>query len=112
MNHPTPDSELPASPGRFGSPSTRRTFMRRAIGGLAIAVPAFRILSSATSAAAATPGACTGVCNPNTLIGVFCAGQGPLNTSCKGPDVAACMEEWRRPNGSTYFVQSGWCYEP
>jgi hypothetical protein len=114
MNPSEPDSGLPASRARFAASSnTRRTFIKRAIGGLAIAVPAFRILSSATPAAAAeTPGpdSCTGVCNPNTLIGVFC-GSDLFSTSCKGPDVSRCYEEWERPNGSTYTVQSGWCSE-
>ena len=47
------------------------------------------------------------------LEGNFCAGSGdPTNNSCKGPDVAACMQLWRRPNGSTFLVQDGYCYEP
>jgi hypothetical protein len=112
MNYPGPDSELPGSRARFGSPSTRRTFMRRAIGGLAIAIPAFRVLSSSTPAVAATPNACTGSCPINHLLGVYCASGAPFkNTSCIGPDVAACMELWQRPNGTQFSIQSGYCFE-
>jgi hypothetical protein len=100
-------SGLPGSRSRFGSPNTRRTFMKRAISGLAIAVPAFRVLSSATPAAAAT-NACTGSGCPGRLVGTFCAGQ-TFSTSCKGPAVAACMEEWVTATGRTYFEQAGWC---
>jgi hypothetical protein len=115
MGRPESDSEFPASRSRFGSSGNRRTFLKRAIGGLAIAVPAFQILSGAAPAAAATPASspqsCVGVCTPNKLLAVYCADE-PNGSSCNGPDVEACMEEWERPNGSVYEVQDGYCFEP
>jgi hypothetical protein len=116
MDHLGSDSENDAPRRRFGLPSNRRTFMKRAIGGLAIALPAAKVLSSSAPAAAATsptvnPNACTGSCQQNHIVEVMC-GDDLTSTSCKGADVAACMILWERPNGSTFWEQSGYCYEP
>lgn len=94
--------------GKFGSPTTRRTFMKRVVGGLAIAVPAYRVLAGAAPAEAATPDTCKGSCPP-TLVDQWCAGESPIfNDSCKGSDISACMQDWS-PGG---VRQEGWCYEP
>jgi len=106
MNHSRHESERPAAHGRFGPSSTRRTFMKRVIGGLAIAVPAYKVLASAAPAVAATP-ACGSTCP--ILEKQWCAGQF-LSTSCKGPDVSACMQEWRS-GGKTIIIQEGYCFE-
>lgn len=111
--HPGSESEHSGLSDRLASSATRRTFMKRVIGGLAIAVPAYRVLAgaapaeAATASGSATPNTCKGGCPPY-LVAQYCAGQGPLNTGCKGPDVAACMQEWS--NG--VIKQEGYCYEP
>jgi hypothetical protein len=89
--------------------------MKRVAGGLAIAVPAYGVLAGAGSAKAAalpvSPDSCGGSCPP-ILIDQWCAGSSPPinpgNNSCKGPDVAACMQDWQ-PGG---IKQEGWCFEP
>ncbi len=51
---------------------TRRSFIRRVAGGLAIAVPAFRVLAGAGSASAANPCAKT----HDTYTGHYCSNTG------------------------------------
>ncbi len=96
---------------RLDGPSSRRTFMKRVIGGLAIAVPAYKVLAGAGVAqATVTPKACSGSCPPQ-IIGTYCAGSGGIlntNSGCKGPDVAACMIEYSFGPAK----KDGYCYEP
>jgi hypothetical protein len=105
MNHSRHESERSTQHDHFGSSSTRRTFMKRVIGGLAIAVPAYQVLASAAPAVAAIP-ACGSTCP--ILVAQWCAGQF-LSSSCKGPSVSACMQEWRS-GGKTIIVHEGYCF--
>lgn len=108
--HPGPRGERPQFKARLNMPSSRRTFMKRVVGGLVIAVPAYKVLAGAGIAEAATPKACSGACYP-TIVGVYCAGSGGAlgnSTSCKGPDVAACMELY----SDGHVEKSGYCYTP
>ena len=120
MNQPDHESEPSAPRSRLGASNTRRTFMKRAIGGLAIAIPAYRVLSSTAPASAATPGSCTGSCpDPCAtvrlkLLGSHCAGNA-LSTSCKGPAVSACILTYDKISTTTgqvcgtFIEQSGYC---
>jgi hypothetical protein len=78
-----------------GSASTRRVFIGRLVGGLAIAVPAIRVLGSSTPASAQTrahthvaggpsPDSCTGSCNPCSSFYVVYNGHncGSIKGSC------------------------------
>lgn len=106
--HSGSESERSKLHGRLRSSATRRIFMKRIIGGLAIAMPAYRVLAGAAPAQAATPDSCSGSCPP-ILVDQWCAGESPIfNNSCKGSDISACMQEWS-PGG---IKQEGWCYEP
>jgi hypothetical protein len=80
--------------------------MKRIAGGLAIALPAYRVLAGTAPAEAATPDSCAGGCPP-VLVDQWCAGQGTISNSCVGPSISACMQDWS-PGG---IRQEGWCYE-
>lgn len=53
--HPGPRGERQQFKARLNMPSSRRTFMKRVVGGLVIAVPAYTALADAGIAEAATP---------------------------------------------------------
>lgn len=106
----------PSAPrSRLGASSTRRTFMKRALGGLTIAIPAYHVLIGGMPAEAAT--------NPCqevrlSVVGSWCVGQGSgSDWGCKGPDVSACMTEYKKvsiENGEdcgTFIEKNGYCYE-
>lgn len=77
--------------------STRRTFIGRLAGGLAIAVPAFRVLTESKPALAATanprpqvsPDSCTGSCDPCDEVYVVYNGH-----KCQPYGIATCNSRY------------------
>ena len=93
---------------RVENRSTRRVFIGRFLGGLAIGIPALRVLTGQTPAYAQTgpgsvsknpsplvcTGSCPGPCSKTylKLNGCGCGGYSPpFNISCKGPAVEKCI---------------------
>jgi hypothetical protein len=76
--HPGSESEHSGLSHRLASSATRRTFMKRVIGGLAIAVPAYRVLAgaapaeAATASGSATPNTCKGGCPELLSLAMVC----------------------------------------
>lgn len=98
-NGPTqPEPWPPAGPSRRDQ-STRRTFMRRVIGGLAIAIPGFGVLVGTVPASAAS----RMPCNYVKLIRQYC-GNLPEGR-CPVGDDHKCIQWWG------VYNNSGLCYE-
>jgi hypothetical protein len=108
--HPKRTGEHAQPWTRLNGSNSRRMFMKRVVGGLAIGVPAYKVLAGTGVAQAATnPDACSGGCPP-IVIGTYCAGAGGVlspNVGCEGPDVAACMIEYNRGPAK----KDGYCFE-
>ena len=124
MNQPGHEPHPSPPPGRRTGSSTRRIFLKRAIGGLAVAIPAWRVLSGTAPAAAATPGSCDAGCPPPPCSKVYlqyeghhCASSNPPNDTCQGPDVAHCIGTYFKIssyNGQycgTVYDDEGYCSE-
>jgi hypothetical protein len=77
--------------------STRRTFIKRVIGGLAIAVPGFRVLAGATPASADT-----GSCSFIQYVGHTCG----TKKTCPVGNTKTCWAWYK-----VYDQYGNFCYE-
>jgi hypothetical protein len=100
-------SQAPPPQDRKGVASTRRTFFRRVLGGLAIALPAYGVLSGAGPAlSAVNPQACSAGCPaPCSKVylvyeGHHCSGFG-LPGSCAGPAISHCIGVYHKYDSTT-----------
>jgi hypothetical protein len=97
MSKPAGVRPAPPPQNRWISSTSRRTFFRRALGGLAIALPAYGVLASAIPAqSAVSPHACSANCPaPCSKVylqyeGHHCASGGAPG-SCAGPVLSSCI---------------------